>query len=266
MYIINMSEISKIFNFGESSFQIFFGELLTLNEWKGGDMKAPFWRFYCPLEKGGIVIHKGQKISLLPGKGYIIPAMTDYKCDLEISFTKVYTHFSYEILGYSFLPGIYEFKLETNDFQKLKEVREIPDEIIKPQFDLLIFKITAQGVSEIPISAIIENRIDPRIKDLVLWIRKQNRNIISNKTLAERINMTEQSMIRLFKNTMEISPQKYQQRFRLQKASSLLVYTDMPIEDIAKECGFWDRNHFSRSFRKFFNSPPVHYRKINKEQ
>ncbi len=51
-----------------------------------------------------------------------------------------------------------------------------------------------------------------------------------------------------------------QRRSRLSKAESLLQRRNMPLLDIALECGFSNQSHFSRSFKAAFGTTPTVYR------
>ncbi len=48
---------------------------------------------------------------------------------------------------------------------------------------------------------------------------------------------------------------------RLNHAATLLRETTKSIEEVADACGFWDRNHFTRTFTREWKTPPAHYRR-----
>jgi AraC family transcriptional regulator len=51
-------------------------------------------------------------------------------------------------------------------------------------------------------------------------------------------------------------------KYRIEKALTMIRTTDRSLTDIALECGFADQSHFTRSFKKFTGTLPLHYRKI----
>ena len=61
---------------------------------------------------------------------------------------------------------------------------------------------------------------------------------------------------RLFQRHFRCTPRRYYLDLRLQRARSLLQYTDMPVFEIALACGFGSSAHFSRSYREWAGKPP----------
>lgn len=66
---------------------------------------------------------------------------------------------------------------------------------------------------------------------------------------------------RRFRIAFQQTPSRFIIRYRLTKASQLLVQTEKTISQIALEVGFYDHSHFSREFHKLFNLAPGRYRK-----
>lgn len=84
----------------------------------------------------------------------------------------------------------------------------------------------------------------------------------TNKTLAQRLNVSEDYFIRLFKQLFGESPQKYVQRLRHQAAKRYLLETDEKIERIGALVGYDDLHNFSHVFKKWQGISPQHYRKL----
>jgi AraC-like DNA-binding protein len=47
----------------------------------------------------------------------------------------------------------------------------------------------------------------------------------------------------------------------MKKASQLLHNTDYPIKEIAQAVGYQNQFHFSKAFRKYYNTSPSEWRK-----
>ncbi|WP_217612359.1 helix-turn-helix domain-containing protein [Deinococcus sp. GbtcB9] len=47
------------------------------------------------------------------------------------------------------------------------------------------------------------------------------------------------------------------------KAKQFLLQTDMKIDDIAEKVGYWGRNSFIRTFRKYEGITPAKYRTMH---
>jgi AraC-like DNA-binding protein len=55
-------------------------------------------------------------------------------------------------------------------------------------------------------------------------------------------------------------------RYRLTRASQILVQSEETLSYIAQEVGFYDHSHFSREFQKLFGLSPGRYRKTHSER
>ncbi|WP_173193024.1 helix-turn-helix domain-containing protein [Paenibacillus alginolyticus] len=84
----------------------------------------------------------------------------------------------------------------------------------------------------------------------------------TNKTMAQRINVSEDHFIRLFKQVFDLSPQKYLQDLRHQAAKRYLRETDLKIEYIGVLVGYDDLHNFSHIFKKWQVISPLNYRKL----
>jgi len=57
------------------------------------------------------------------------------------------------------------------------------------------------------------------------------------------------------------SPMRYYSRLRLAAARNALFYSDLPIQDIAADCGFSSLSPFARSFHERYGQSPREYRR-----
>jgi AraC-like DNA-binding protein len=64
-----------------------------------------------------------------------------------------------------------------------------------------------------------------------------------------------------FKRMTGLSPARYLNKLRMEKAMELLIWTDLPIRKIALQTGFEDPYHFSRVFRCHTQTTPTAYRR-----
>ena len=69
-------------------------------------------------------------------------------------------------------------------------------------------------------------------------------------------------LTRLFRNTYGITINTYLQNRRITEAKKMLRFSDLSMEDIAKNCGIADANYFSRLFKKIEGITPKEYRRM----
>jgi AraC family transcriptional regulator len=79
--------------------------------------------------------------------------------------------------------------------------------------------------------------------------------------LCALVNRTPSHFSRTFKRTVGMSPHAYVLRRRIQLASRLLAKGDMPLSEIALNCGFGDQSHLSNRFREHRGMPPAAWRR-----
>lgn len=80
------------------------------------------------------------------------------------------------------------------------------------------------------------------------------------KELSEALGISEVHLRRIFNSSVGMSPIKYINILRLEKARYMLLSTNYSIEKISFLCGFSDPYYFSRIFSKEFFTPPSRYR------
>ncbi len=88
-------------------------------------------------------------------------------------------------------------------------------------------------------------------------------NLYSNLNIddfAKLCNMSLSSFKRKFSRVYSESPKKYINRMKLEKATKLLLNTDLLISEIAYECNFDAVSSFNRSFKFHFKISPTNYR------
>lgn len=79
--------------------------------------------------------------------------------------------------------------------------------------------------------------------------------------LAERFAMSERTLLRRFKQATGTSPAKWLTQARVQHARKLLETTQLPIENLASQCGFGTATNLRQHFKAHLNIAPVAYRK-----
>lgn len=93
---------------------------------------------------------------------------------------------------------------------------------------------------------------------------------IQSADAADAAGFSKYHFHRIFKRETGLGIYEYIQRRRLSKATSLLLYTDMPVIDIALYFCFDSQEAFTRAFKRIYGMPPGRYRRalskvINKE-
>jgi ABC-type sugar transport system ATPase subunit len=81
--------------------------------------------------------------------------------------------------------------------------------------------------------------------------------------IAESLFMSYDNFRRRFKAQIGISPNRYVQKMKVEKAKELLLYTDLEIKEIAERVGFDDPYYFSRVFKEWEDKSPLRFRGVD---
>lgn len=105
--------------------------------------------------------------------------------------------------------------------------------------------------------------------DYALQYIKLNYDRIRVQDIADYIGINRSYLTSIFKKKLEVSPQEYLMRFRLNIAAQELAGTKRSIQEIATSIGYDNPLTFSKIFKQEYGMSPRHYREekrnINKE-
>lgn len=74
--------------------------------------------------------------------------------------------------------------------------------------------------------------------------------------LATAAGVSQQQLLKLFRNFIGASPTQYLYGQRLCVAAEKLAHTGLPIKEVAEACGFANEFHFSRKFKEAYGKSP----------
>ncbi len=80
------------------------------------------------------------------------------------------------------------------------------------------------------------------------------------KTLSDELKLDRTTLLRMFRETMQLTPSYYLSMLRLQRALSLLQNPTLSIAEVAERSGFRDSNYFCRFIKKNTGKRPSQWR------
>jgi AraC family transcriptional regulator len=83
--------------------------------------------------------------------------------------------------------------------------------------------------------------------------------------LAELVSVSKRHFSRAFKRSVGLPPMAYVMLRRIERAKVLMTSTTQQLAAIAVICGFVDRSHLNRSFRRLVGTSPGRWRRTNVE-
>jgi len=277
-------------NFRDVQIKLFSCRYWVLEEWECDDLTVPFWRIYHSCLSGGKIIFKDRVIRIEEDSIIIIPPNTSFSSQLKKNYNKseesikgrrfgeeddlrslknrdmvdqLFIHFS---LGYplDFLNNeVYVIRCDWIAKGLLKEIKQscIEDTSFSFQECLRIKNLIIETLLRLPDRIWQSENIDQRIFKSIKFIEANYKNKITNEALADDANMATNSFARLFKSILGTSLQQYILKVRIEAACNLIHHTDKSLDDISYDCGFSDRHHFSKIFKKLMKVNPSDYKK-----
>lgn len=113
------------------------------------------------------------------------------------------------------------------------------------------------------IEYIIENMANEsnRLNDVISYINNNLNSDLSISTLSRVAMMSSSNLRKVFNALFGISPKKYIDTLKINKAKDLLFNTELSVQEISQMLNFYDTAHFSKTFKKIVGKTVTEYRK-----
>lgn len=229
------------------------------------------------LEGKGTYSVKGKKYTLEKNQGFLIRPgdLTIYEADEEEPWTYIWIAFngikaeqylSYANLGDKNLIFKYDKGNELENYiEEMVQAKGINGKKeLKLQGLLYLFLSTIVSEGE-EVSVFEESRDKYYVDKSVMFINNNYINNIKVSDIANYIGLNRSYLFTLFKKHLNLSPQEYLIKVRINRACELLKQYELSICDVSRSIGYSDSLAFSKVFKKHIGISPKEYRKKIKE-
>ena len=183
----------------------------------------------------------GDMVRIIAGKIYIINSQ-DIHAVHVIEGEEVYKGYALQI-GYDYLKECY------HDIDQML-VFLLLDNLAKEKRDYIELK---------------DNKYKNRIINIIKYMETNYQEDLSVDNIAERFEISNGYLSKLFKDNLDVTVKEYLTRLRLWHAEEELISTDYPVIDIALNNGFPNVKSFNQTFkRKYFLTPAKYREKMRK--
>ncbi|OJJ21991.1 hypothetical protein BKI52_08090 [marine bacterium AO1-C] len=104
-----------------------------------------------------------------------------------------------------------------------------------------------------------------RLRSLLDLVENKHTKPLTSQEVSETTFYSYRNINRIFRSVFHKSIGRYIKELLLQEAARQLVYTDLPITDIAFELHYSDLQAFNKAFRREFGTSPSKFRQQDQE-
>lgn len=233
-----------------------------IDDWSsGGDIMSPFWCLWHTRSEGSWIESGGTRWELGPEKIMLKPPQIVYSRHSRHPISQLWLHFSLEP----------DYAVESSEpciipvsslfREQITALTKAYDKAHGDGVRALYHHAAALLNSCFAVHPLPLRVLPDALRAVLQRIDTAPAADLSNATLARLANMSVSSFINLFKRHMHQPPATYVRDVRYQKASRMLTFSDLSIEQIAAATGYPNRHYFSRDFANRTGCGPATFRK-----
>ncbi|WP_106399871.1 GlxA family transcriptional regulator [Actinocorallia populi] len=136
-----------------------------------------------------------------------------------------------------------------------------PEAALRVARELVVFVQRPGGQAQFSAQLSASRPRHPALAGLQSWIPEHLDADLSVPALAERAAMSPRHFARMFVREVGVTPGSYVESVRVETARRLLESTALPVDVIARTCGFGTPETMHRSFRRRISVTPGAYRR-----
>ena len=252
-----------------SSLRLSIGENAVVSldsSWCDTVRKAPFSRIYFIISGSGDISVNGKKAVLEPGKIYFIPMGSEYEYSCNDRLQKLYFHVNFiDMAGFDIFDGAKELMVVDCGMEYIEKMISLYCDSKYSSVIAItsaIYGIAEKAICECGIAGRSVARYSEHITAAMKFIKSNLSIQLSNKTVAEKLFVSESYLTKKFKAEVGITVGKYIDKLVFFEACRKLLNSRMSIRDISCSLGFCDQFYFSRRFSDTVGISPLRYRKV----
>jgi len=135
--------------------------------------------------------------------------------------------------------------------------REVAAEVAR---DLVVFLRRPGGQSQFSAGLAAQAEATDRMSDLIAWMVEHPERELSVPALARRMAMSERNFARVFAREAGMTPARFAERARIDRARMYLEDSDWPLKQVADRSGFGSIDGLQRAFKRLVGVTPADYR------
>ena len=248
------------------------------NEWGELDYMPSYSKFYFICDGEGWLKIGNQEFYPKPGQLFLLPegVLQSYSVINNDPFLKYWCHFHivtgdinlFNVIKVPFFKDVKDIDYVVGLFQKIILLYNSTELTAKLKLKSELYALISyffDSTDENLISVRTSSKLT-QLSSIVDYINNHLSEDITIQGISESAYLHPNSLARLFKEQMGISPSQYIHMKRIEKAKALLSSTDMLVSEVAYNAGFRDQFYFSKYFKTNVGFTPSEYRIVTQNQ
>ena len=260
----NFKKLTNLFNYiNIKASHIYHARVGT--EWHFRDHCHNFNRIYVILDGSGVLSDDNENITMVPGNIYVIPANHRYSCRCDDHLEKFFIHFTATIQPQrDLLSGtdrIITLPISSRDAETLRQslYAETIESALRLQCFVRDIAISSIGPDMSPAERDMDNYL--KYKQLFEYIESNLYADISVSEACRYAGFSQTYLGQRFKADTGQSIKQYITLLLTDRICELLLFTELPLSEIAKALHFESESYFSKFFKKHKGITAREYRK-----
>ncbi|WP_054026720.1 response regulator transcription factor [Bacillus sp. FJAT-28004] len=154
------------------------------------------------------------------------------------------------------------FKME------LKEIKQADQpELFKAGFTQIMQAETIEGLAAVvkeaatlTVDSLMRDVKSPIIQLLLGYVHENYAQALSLKSLSQQYNIHPVYLGHLFQKETNETFTEYINKYRIGKAKEMLKETQLKVQEIALQVGYWETGYFYKQFKKYVGISPTDYK------
>ncbi len=125
---------------------------------------------------------------------------------------------------------------------------------------LLLYRRRPGNQSQFSTPLTMQAKAGKRFKDLIDWVETHLDQNLTVERLAEQVHMSPRTFARIFPSETDMSPGRFIEMLRIDRARELLESGAEGLENVASKSGFGREERLRRAFQRRLGISPAQYR------
>ncbi|MFX3633873.1 MAG: helix-turn-helix domain-containing protein [Candidatus Pristimantibacillus sp.] len=243
---------------------------VTVN-WGETNSVQPYNKLYLITDGEGWLKIGNEQFNPRPGQLCLVPAhmQHSFAAISDRPYSKYWCHFNvtvgpfdlFQWIGVPLCIDLADTNKMIQLFQDMTAWHHQDSIIARLREKMLLLEIITCFLELVPIR-VLQHRTEEmnRLSVIQHYVENSLHTSIKLEQMAEAVHLHPNYFISYFKKHFGVSPLKYVNRKRTDRAKLLLSTTSLSVKEIADQTGFKETNHFTKFFRKETSLSPTDYR------